>query len=465
MRTEGEIFLKKRIVAVFMAVFLLISTVGCAKSDGSSSAASAGGSAASSSAADGESDGAWTVYDCGGVKIALPTQYIGQLTIQANAQPVDPDQNGSTLLSVSETASLEQSRADWGQDSGAGFLFSIQLLTEPEYEQYFAQDNSGRTVFATDGTNYYAYLTATDVQFYRSGGQIDTQSDDWKTWEKLCEIGPQVQTDMISRNGLTPCSDDTVLSRDFTWDSSHAYLKYYSYFSSEKDRSQYDQLVLSQPAKQGDGGIWCVERWYDEYGNRYLYTPSFETMGGEMLARDYYAKLQKECDSGKRTDLLTPTGAAIDFVKNCGYFSDTPTEDSFAAEDALDTAYAELNNRAQQIVLDLLSGKGVSDETLLACAGDFTSDTWGFLGRCEYGSDWWTALDTALQKAAVGDGQKDRDQSLLHLFLSYPKSDGSIAKGLSQILRQQKKADASVFGQVLSALPAADQASVKAALQ
>lgn len=54
------------------------------------------------------------------------------------------------------------------------------------------------------------------------------------------------------------------------------------------------RLLLSQPVKQGDGGIWCVERWSDELGHLYYNYVS----GAEEDA--YYAEQQAQCDEGAR---------------------------------------------------------------------------------------------------------------------------------------------------------------------
>ena len=45
---------------------------------------------------------------------------------------------------------------------------------------------------------------------------------------------------MISRNSLTAYSDDQFLNQDFTYDSAHAYVKYYPYYTFDGDKSQYD---------------------------------------------------------------------------------------------------------------------------------------------------------------------------------------------------------------------------------
>lgn len=433
-----------------------------------------------------------TVYICKGVKIGLPAKYADQLIVQTEFDSSEYSETyGLPLIRVSEKASVEAGKAD-GIPEGVGWLFSISRMTRAQYEQYICSDQSGRSAFATSGTdgpgqfgnvgqytapvydNYYVYSTATDVQFYSSDGKLDTQSDAWKNWEELWDMGDAVRADMISRNGLTAYSDDQFLYQDFTYDSAHAYIKYYPYYAFDGDKSQYDMLVLSQPAQStmpGKGSVWCVEQWYDEFGTRYLYFPSFDTIGAaNITAAEYYNRLQQSCDTGSGTDAerrqLTPLGAAESFVTESGWYNDpNPAVGSFAETDGLDTAYMAQNVQAQQLVLDLMAKRAVNDETLLSCAEGFTTDTWGVLGRSEYGSDWWNPLKAALLKAAVGEQQDFRDQRLLHLYLSYSKTEGTVADGLKEVLYVLNQADQATFEEVLNdTCTASEQARIRAAL-
>ncbi|MCR6544140.1 M56 family metallopeptidase [Dehalobacterium formicoaceticum] len=70
------------------------------------------------------------------------------------------------------------------------------------------------------------------------------------------------------------------------------------------------QLLLSQPIMQGEGGIWCVERWMD--GNGTVYHPLPDT---DLTIKAYYQELQKQSEAGNHPDLLDPMRVAIDFIK------------------------------------------------------------------------------------------------------------------------------------------------------
>jgi hypothetical protein len=53
---------------------------------------------------------------------------------------------------------------------------------------------------------------------------------------------------------------------------------------------------------------------------------------------------------------------------------------------------ARCNSAVSQYVASLLSGGTNNPDAIVEYAKRFTPDTWGVLGRNEYGSDWWPAL-------------------------------------------------------------------------
>lgn len=73
---------------------------------------------------------------------------------------------------------------------------------------------------------------------------------------------------------------------------------------------EISQLLMSQPVKQGEGGIWIVERWKDTIGNEYYPIPR-----AEGLELDYYKGLQEESDNGENPSLLDPLKVAVSFIQ------------------------------------------------------------------------------------------------------------------------------------------------------
>lgn len=71
-------------------------------------------------------------------------------------------------------------------------------------------------------------------------------------------------------------------------------------------------LLLSQPAVQGDSGIWVVERWKD--GNGYEY---YETPDTALPSAEYFAGLQAEAGQGQQAaERLDPQQVAARFVQD-----------------------------------------------------------------------------------------------------------------------------------------------------
>ena len=263
-----------------------------------------------------------TLYRCGEVEIALPSRYLPALTVKTGGEA----ENGfQPLLSVYETASLEAAEADFGSSDGFGFLFGFAALTQAALEQYLCTLPTGMDIFAEDANFYYAYTYPTDVQYYRGGGEISTGSQDWANWQELNELGSEVQAGMIGRNNLQPYSTDAFFKQEFTYDGEHVYLNYYPNYTSGGDGQEFYTLTLSQPIRQGSGGIWCVERMADPNGSVYYYFPD-----SGKPAYEYYEELQASCDAGENKELLTPLGAAKFFVKQSAWFGgEAAADESF----------------------------------------------------------------------------------------------------------------------------------------
>lgn len=118
--------------------------------------------------------------------------------------------------------------------------------------------------------------------------------------------------------------------------------------SLHQQKGYSDQrLLLSQPVKQGDGGIWCVERWSDEMGNLYYNYVS----GAEEDA--YYAEQQAQCDEGHKVGLLNPEDVAMTFLRDeMGLWSVT-TDDIVVREGTLKDFYGDMSSKQFGYILEL----------------------------------------------------------------------------------------------------------------
>jgi len=260
-----------------------------------------------------------TLYDCGGLSVAIPNEYIDRLVIIS--EPEQEAAGWTRLITVYEKQSYEDSRAASDGEVTAGLLFSIVRYTQAQYEQFLRWDNSGRSFFAKDDTYYYGWFIPTDVQFYHADLVSDdiNNSDDWKAWEQLNEDCLSIRDDFIVRNSLTAYSDSEFWDQEFTYDGEHLYATYYPYYNHQDIaaaqgfdwRDVTYTLVLSQPAAQGDTGIWCVERYEDE-NYVYVYFPDADGVS----ASEYYANKQALCDAGGGdVSALDPEQVALMFVR------------------------------------------------------------------------------------------------------------------------------------------------------
>ena len=69
------------------------------------------------------------------------------------------------------------------------------------------------------------------------------------------------------------------------------------------------KLLVSQPAKKGKGGIWCVERWLDGGGSVYYDDPGVNT----TLAT-YYEEMQAAYDKGEMAYLVDTQNVALKYT-------------------------------------------------------------------------------------------------------------------------------------------------------
>lgn len=124
--------------------------------------------------------------------------------------------------------------------------------------------------------------------------------------------------------------------------------------SLHQQKGYSDQrLLLSQPVKQGDGGIWCVERWSDELGHLYYNYVS----GAEEDV--YYAEQQAQCDEGHKVGLLNPEDVAMTFLRDeMGLWSVT-TDDIVVREGTLEDFYGDMSSKRFGYITKLDEKEGI----------------------------------------------------------------------------------------------------------
>lgn len=228
------------------------------------------------------------------LQMAIPKDLDDQLLVKL------PEEGDTFLASVWEKRSYE---AAGGGDTDMGWLFTLARWDQAQYEQYLVSDSSGVEPFAYKDGWYYVRFHPTDVRFYSDSQDQATLEEQSKAWETLnTRLPEEVCPDFIARNGLEAYDASMTFHDGCLWDSEHHYV----YFRTG-DWNESITLLLSQPAKQGTGGLWCVEGWMDNtYGTRYLVLP----LDTSTTAADYYTALQHQVDEGYEPGLLDPLSAA-----------------------------------------------------------------------------------------------------------------------------------------------------------
>ena len=246
------------------------------------------------------------LYDLGGgLTLAIPIDIVEDTMVLFDGDLGDGSE--PVFPSVYHRSSYEAAMEEL--DSPMGFLFTLFRYDQAEYEQNYLAVNggAGQTIFAQGGGWYYGMAVPTDVQYYTTGGDLSANDPNYQRWEYIRSRLADIQADFIARNGLTPYDGRADLESPFLWQGEHRYVECH-----DADYSLSLTLLLSQPATQGSGGIWCVEGTFENnYGGWSKVLPR----GIEMTAGEYYAELQAQVDEGQRPGLLDPVQAAMDWFR------------------------------------------------------------------------------------------------------------------------------------------------------
>lgn len=181
-------------------------------------------------------------------------------------------------------------------------FFTVQRVTPGEFEdEYNNHVTVGYLSFpGRDSASYYVLddanggVVVDDVYGY---DQVATALTEW------------VEGLFAADDAITPIDlSDTPFVDDFSYSGNHIDVTVWPYGDSDDPDAPYWTLVLSQPATQGEGGIWCVERAFytDENGVQPTMYVLPET---DLTAAEYYAQLQAQADAG---EVFSSTTAGYD---------------------------------------------------------------------------------------------------------------------------------------------------------
>ena len=252
------------------------------------------------------------VYAFDGIEIAVPAAYRDVLDVEPS--PEAWNEHWTPLISFSHLASVEAYQRDnpdqaSASEEGIGWIGTVLRLDRVGFEDWLSGERNGSLLFAVDGAErYYLLSTPTDVRVYEPD----------EAWTALNEWARDLPDTLIERNGLTAYDAGELFEADYTYAGEHVDLGYR--FPGEP--MDLIVLSLSQPAAQGEKGVWCVERVryvYSEYSftdTQLVFPVSF---GVDEPAAEYYARLQAECDAGEHPELLTTVGAALDYARRTAW--------------------------------------------------------------------------------------------------------------------------------------------------
>ena len=257
-----------------------------------------------------------------GVKVPIPREYLDLLVVDAELETWSAHR--TPLVSFAEKASVEAGQLEHpGEDWGDGFLCTVSQLDRIGFEDWLSGSGSdvGEHVFARDGADtYYLVSYPTDVRIYRVGGtdRPAAEIEGLDEWRALTEWAYALPQEIAALNEWEAYDASDLFDADYTYAGEHVELG----FHVPGDPMDLILLELSQPAAQGAGGVWCVERVryvYSAYDftDTHLVFPA--ALGIEETAADYYARLQSECDAGEHPALLTPQGAALDYARQAAW--------------------------------------------------------------------------------------------------------------------------------------------------
>jgi len=173
-------------------------------------------------------------------------------------EPDDTDWYGQPLISFFEQASIDAGeRQHPGEDWGDGWLCSISRLDRLGFERWLCVEKTGSWLFARDGAeHYYLMEYPTDVRVMRD--EDDYTEESLESWGTLMTwANEELEVAVCAQNAdVEPYYAEEFFDTDATWDGEHVYYIFYP------DDGYIDNVIftLSQPAKWGEGGVWCVDR-------------------------------------------------------------------------------------------------------------------------------------------------------------------------------------------------------------
>jgi beta-lactamase regulating signal transducer with metallopeptidase domain len=228
-------------------------------------------------------------------------------------------------------------------------LFTVLRWDAVDFERHLCNQDEemgligGPTVcWARSGESYYAAFIA------------EYEPDNpWLSEEELAlqsALLDWAEETVLAFEGMEPFPEEDVQAlrtRPFQYEGNHITAVYDPVYTEGGSQT----LILSQPADQGDGGIWCVEQvWFGgEFPDRQVMRPDTD-----LTAAEYYAQLQSQANDGQADWATDPLEVCRRYA---GSLEETPDPANFTLSEIYSSAPGSANAQAEESLSALL-GQG-----------------------------------------------------------------------------------------------------------
>ena len=201
-------------------------------------------------------------------------------------------------------------KEDYGTQWG-GALLLVWRVTPVVFEKNYAFNTGGVEPLARDADWYY-------VLYAHSPDEVKDSPEHEAGYHAAQQAAVAWVKDIFAnQSGLTAMEDDPsyqAINAEVSYPGRHVDVSYKPNYGleyyPEGQKDETYKLLLSQPVRQGEGGIWCVDHWYYREGQYLPYIPD-----AQVPIAEYYAMLQESADKGEETWRLDPLRVSMDFVE------------------------------------------------------------------------------------------------------------------------------------------------------
>ena len=255
--------------------------------------------------------------------------------------------------------------------SWEGLLGWVYQWDQADFEDWlYTLETGAFEVFARDSEHYYALFRPTSVQY----GEEDAER--FAAAQKA--IGEFARQQVLDTEGVEAFNADELREREYLWEGkTYTDVAYWPYKAVTGETDVVWIFRLVQPASQGPGGVWIVERveYYDRLGKPASIEHTKPDTGG-LTVLEYGQQLQAQADAGQAdwaTDPIEMLRRYVMELHGDAYGGVAVPADSFT-DIAVDSFRANSGpSEEQQAIQAVMDAIIAADETSLTLAPGGTS--------------------------------------------------------------------------------------------